>query len=650
MTAVVPTLDELREAGFFSPLEVHLARRLLAMAGEAGSAPAEDVELRLLGVALAGRGPLHGQVCVSLREPPDLSALIDDEAAAAGRPRWRWPDPDAWAASLGRSALVGDGTAATPTPLVLDGERQLYLYRYWQYQERLASAIRRRAGALEQGVDTEALRRGLRRLFGDGDDAGTRGQRRAAAMAICRRFSVIVGGPGTGKTTTVLKILALLQEQAREARRFPLRLALLAPTGKAAARLSAAIASGKAALASDAAIKAAIPDEATTIHRALIPDRRRPTRFVHDAASPLAADVVVVDESSMVDLALMTKLVEAVPPEARLILLGDRDQLSSVEAGAILGDLCGAGGDGAGWSPAFAALIDEVTGGPEPSTPAAARPQPPIADCIAHLTVSYRFGDDSGIGALSRAINRGDTGQALAYLALEDTARPELERYADLDWVVVRDEPGADPRPEAVLGRRLVEGFQPYLVQLGDPAAALAVFDRFRVLCAHRRGAFGVAALNELVRRQLAHAGLIEHRGTWYEGRPVMITHNDAQVGLYNGDVGLTLRDPATGELRVHFADAAADGGTRSIAPARLPAHETAFALTVHKSQGSEFEEVLFLLPGRASPIVSRELVYTAVTRAKRKVTIVASRAVIHEAVTRRIRRASGLRKALWGT
>jgi exodeoxyribonuclease V alpha subunit len=646
MTPVAPTLDALREAGFFSPLEVHLARRLVAMAGEAESAPAGEVELRLLGAALAGRGPLHGQVCVSLREPPDLSALVDDAAAAAGRPRWRWPDPDAWAASLRRSALVGDGTR--PSPLVLDDDQQLYLYRYWQYQERLVVAIRRRAGVLEQDLHPEALRRGLRRLFGDGDDTGTRGQRRAAAMAIWRRFSVIAGGPGTGKTTTVLKILALLQEQARAAGCFPLRLVLLAPTGKAAARLSAAIASGKAALASDAAIAASIPDEATTIHRALVLDRRRPTRFVRGADSPLAADVVVVDESSMVDLALMTKLLEAVPPDARLILLGDCDQLSSVEAGAILGDLCNAGVEGGGWSPGFAALIDEATGAPCPGAADATRP-PAIADCIAHLTVSYRFGDDSGIGALSRAINRGDTDRALAYLALEDTAHPELERYEDLGWVVVRDEPGADPRPEAVLGRRLVEGFQPFLVELRDPAAALAVLDRFRVLCAHRRGAFGVAAINELVRRQLARAGLIEHRGTWYEGRPVMITHNDAQVGLFNGDVGLALRDPATGELRVHFADAMADGGTRSFAPARLPAHETAFALTVHKSQGSEFEEVLLLLPGQASPIVSRELVYTAVTRAKRKVTIVASKAVIREAVTRRIRRASGLRKALWG-
>jgi exodeoxyribonuclease V alpha subunit len=350
----------------------------------------------------------------------------------------------------------------------------------------------------------------------------------------------------------------------------------------------------------------------------------------------------------MVDLALMTKLVEAVPTAARLMLLGDRDQLASVEAGAILGDICNVGGVATSWSRDFSSLVDEVTGDAPSAASGSDQVVPLISDCIYHLTTSFRFGEESGIGALSRAINRGDSEDAMAYLATEDTEHPEHDRYDDLDWVVVSDDVTVDAKPEVVLGRRMFEGYRPYLVLLHDPVAALAQFDRFRVICAHRRGSYGVDALNELVRAQLAREGLVSSRGEWYEGRPVMISRNDYHLGLFNGDIGLTVAERDTGQLRVHFLTANGEA-TRSFHPARLPAHETAFALTVHKSQGSEFDEVLFLLPRQISPIVSRELLYTGVTRARRRVTLVGSAAVIREAVDRRVRRASGLRAALWG-
>lgn len=634
----VPSVDELAEVGFFTPLERHLARRLTTLAGE-------REELVLLAAALAGRGPLHGQVCVSLHEPPPLEVAEDDEQQELG---WRWPEPQPWLDALSESALVGDGH--THTPLVLDAGGRLYLYRYFQYQQRLIAALGRRANVLEEDVDLQRLREGVRRLFGEAPERGTRGQRLAAIMAICRRFSVISGGPGTGKTTTVLKILALLQENARAAdaqgaRRFPLRVVLLAPTGKAAARLSESIKLGKAKLEVDEEILDAIPDDAATIHRALGYRHNRPTQFVHGESNPLSADVVMVDESSMVDLALMTKLLEAVPPGARLLLLGDRDQLASVEAGAILGDICNVGGGIQGWSSEFVAVVASVLG-EAPKEQEVIDDAPDIADCIHHLSHSFRFGDDSGIGALSRAINAGEAERALSYLQREALAPPYGDIYEDLDFVPLTEQEGVELRPEVVLGTRLEDGYRGYLEVLDRPAEALRRFDQFRVICAHRRGRFGVEALNALVRQRLARGGLVSHRGQWYAGRPILITRNDYQIGLFNGDIGLTLVDDS-GQPRVHFL--AADGrSTRSFHPARLPAHETAFALTVHKSQGSEFDEVLLLLPRTVSPIVSRELIYTGVTRARKTVTLVGAPSVIKEAVTRRVQRASGLRPALW--
>ncbi len=622
MTGPASQLDSLRQAGVLSALDLQVARALSRLV-------AEQDPLVLLGAALASRAPHCGHVCVELARPLRI------DASTGLPPDWSWPDPEAWAAALSKSLLVGDGQQ--PTPLVLDSAGRLYLRRYWQYQELLAERIRERAGSLVPDIDFTLLGTCLRRLFplSDGPDL----QKQAALSAALRRFCVISGGPGTGKTTTVLKVLVLLLQHARARGRFPLRIALVAPTGKAAARLAESLRTNLPSLEVEPEVRAAIPEHSQTIHRCLGYQARTPTQFRHNAATPLAVDVLVCDESSMVDLALMAKLVDAVPPGARLILLGDRDQLSSVEAGAILGDLCNTGHSPRGYSRAFADSIRQITGEDPPARGAPER-EPGIWDCMVQLDKSWRFDPHSGIGALAQAINGGDGAAARALLGQNRAQTPGRA----LGWI-----PLEETSDEAeLLAARLVAGFGAYLRET-DPAQALQAFGRFGVLCAHRRGPFGVERLNRLARQSLARAGLVLPTGTWYPGRPVMITRNDHQAGLFNGDVGLTLPDPERPEqLKVHFPSD--DGcGTRTFHVASLPEHQTVYAMTIHKSQGSEFNQVLLLLPPRASPILTRELLYTGVTRARERIVVAGSPAIIEQAVQRRVQRASGLRDALWG-
>jgi exodeoxyribonuclease V alpha subunit len=622
-------LEALSRIDVIADIDEQFAR---AMARLVGGAQTEV----LLGAALASARTRDGHVCADLTRI--AGAPICD---ALGRPvgELRWPRLDAWMAALGDSELVGDGVEVRP--LVLDAARgRLYLRRYWQYEQRLATQLRARAAATDDGIDLARLREGMERLFpGAGaSDPGAGGQRRAALTAVLRRFAVISGGPGTGKTSTVVKLLALLLEQAAAAGRPRPVMTLVAPTGKAAARLVESIRGAKAKLPLSDAIKRDIVEEASTIHRRLGPIPGRTTRFRHDADNPLATDLVLVDEGSMVDLALMVRLVEAVPPRARLILLGDRDQLASVDAGAVLGDICNAE-DTRGFSAPFAARIAEVTG-EAPPRGASAPAGPGIWDCIVHLNRSYRYGEHSGIGVLARAINAGDAGSVRRILL-----------SGDFPDVVLRPPPAAGDLGDE-LRSLLVEGYRPYLTaaRLEDKFEA---FNRFRVLCAHRRGALGVEQTNGLAERALEgpRVRLIERSGalSLYAGRPVLITANDYNVRLFNGDIGLLVEDEASAGAGVRAAFVAPDRTVRRLAPSRLPPHETAFAMTVHKSQGSEFDEVVVLLPAAVSKILSRELLYTAVTRAKSKVVLFGDAEVVAQAVARRVQRASGLSEALWG-
>jgi len=370
-----------------------------------------------------------------------------------------------------------------------------------------------------------------------------------------------------------------------------------------------------------------IPEEAVTLHRLLgyRPGRATPR---HGAGNPLHLEVLVVDEASMVDLPLMARLLAALPDCARLILLGDKDQLASVEAGRVLGDLCGR--DRApGYSPGLCAEITAVAGDrPAPAT----APGPDLGDRILVLRESRRFGKDSGIGALARAVNRGDADAALRILT--------DDRYSDVGLEA--------PRPQvlaALIRQRLVPVLR-QVVTSPDPQAALSVLDRIRILCVLRSGPHGVDHLNERLAQTLEAAGLIRRDGEFYAGRPIILTTNDHALRLYNGDVGLVLADPGSGgALRVFFATTE---GVRRILPSRLPAHETVYAMTVHKSQGSALDEVLLVLPETESRALTRELLYTGITRARKQVRLLATEERLRAAIARPLVRASGLDDALW--
>lgn len=535
--------------------------------------------------------------------------------------------------SLGevRGFLAGLPVVGRPgefRPLVLDDHDRLYLYRYWLYERELASVILDKAAGTWGGIDESLLADGMERLFPGSGGGETDWQKVAALAAVRKRFAVISGGPGTGKTSTVVKILALLLEQAGDSRP---RFALAAPTGKAAARLRESIRLKKETLGCGDAVRAGIPDQVTTIHRLLgaVGDSMR---FRHSRENPLPHDTVIVDEASMVSLPLMAKLATALRPEARLILLGDRDQLASVEAGAVLGDLCGGGRD-APFSREFAAFVQKVGGETVPEE----GPMdilPPLADALVVLKKNYRFGGASGIGEVSRMVNAGEPERIVSFLE----ERPCTD-------IALRSLPKAGDLKKALAGE-VIAGYGAYLAAR-TPAEALAAFDAFRILCAVREGVHGVAGINRLVEEILAGKGMVDPGNRWYRGRPVMVTANDYGLKLFNGDVGLVLPDPEQGgRMRVFFA--APDGGVRSLSPLRLPAHETVYAMTVHKSQGSEFDRVLLVLPETDSPVLSRELVYTGITRAKRSAGIWGNGELFRAALSRRIRRTSGLRDALW--
>ncbi|WP_305731437.1 exodeoxyribonuclease V subunit alpha [Trichlorobacter ammonificans] len=548
--------------------------------------------------ALTAAALRSGHVCL------DLVPLAGDGLRLAGE---TIPVP-----SLEEVTVLLHGTAVVGAPgeyrpLILDRGGRLYLYRYHRYERQLADDLLALAGSAAQPPDADRLAEGLERLFPDAGGPQPDRQRQAALTALHRRLSIISGGPGTGKTATVVRILALLLEQAADG--LPPRIALAAPTGKAAARLRESIRTARETLPCDERIRQLIPDRAVTLHR-LLGTRPGSVRFRHCRDNPLPSDVVIVDEASMVSLPLMAKLTAALKPGARLILLGDRDQLASVEAGAVLGDIC-AGGDGS----------------------AAAGEPSPLARTITVLTRTYRFREGGGIGALAAAMNAGDGRRALAVLDGEQES------------VALRELP-APGELKRELRQSVIDGFRPYLTA-PTPEEALARFADFRLLTPLRQGTLGVEGLNRLVEELLTDEGLIRPLGRWYAGRPVLVTVNAPALHLFNGDIGIAWPDPAAaGQLRVCFVDP--DGGSRWLAPARLPDHETAFALTVHKSQGSEFSRLLLLLPRQDSALLTRELLYTAVTRARERVELWGDRELLHAAISRRIERNSGLREALW--
>lgn len=598
------------------PLDVHFARFVAAGSDE----PADGVLAH--SAALLSWRAGQGDVCV------DLDAVDEDERSGplAGLTL------EQWQRQLAAARWVAD--AGQRAPLVLHG-RRLYLHKFWRHEQTVAEGLLARL-ALDETVDSGRLRDGLGRLFEptqpdpfESDQPAQPGlnwQRLAATMAVLRRLAVISGGPGTGKTTTVVKVLALLLEQQPE-----LRIALAAPTGKAAARLSESVRNGVAGLAGkvDAALLGRLPTSASTIHRLL---QAGHGGFRHNRANPLLVDCLLLDEASMIDLPLMASLLQALPPQTRVILLGDRDQLASVEAGSVLSDITGRGVD-LRYDADFADHLATVGAAEREHIPVAAGVTPPIANAIALLRVTYRFGAHSGIGALAGQVKRRQGQQALQ--TLRDGS------YQDLGWIDADGAAVASPHCIDWAVQRYAEHFEQPNVQ-----QAMQCFEQARVLCAMRRGPFGVTALNERITEALARRGLVKARGDsgHYRGRPILITRNDYASGLFNGDIGLVWPDEQ-GEERAWFAGAGSEAGSelRAISLHRLPEHETAWCLSVHKSQGSEFEQVLLLLPAEDNAVLSREMLYTGITRAKAELTVHASEESLLQACETATRRSSGL-------
>jgi exodeoxyribonuclease V alpha subunit len=574
-------LREFAEAGVLAPADVHVALRLARLGGE-------QREPVLLAAALAVRGVRAGSVCVELATV--AGSVVPDEEAPPVELHW----PDDWSA-LQDSPVVAVGVDAPWRPLrLVDG--LLYLDRYWQQEQAVRRELDERAARPAPAVDLSALGT----LFpGEAPDL----QRLATAVAAGRWVSVLTGGPGTGKTHTVARLLKVLLGQPGP----PPRIALAAPTGKAAARLQESV------LEQAAAVGLPLDLTASTLHRLLgwRPDSR--SRFRHDAGNHLPYDVVVVDESSMVSLTMMSRLLEALRPTARLVLVGDPDQLTPVDAGAVLSDLV--------HRPAPEPADDEH---PDVAHPDAvdldADERRQLRNGVVRLRVSQRYGP--GIAGLAEAVRRGEADRVLELLA----TGPELALDTGTAALEERIRAGAAELREAA--------------EDGDAAECLALLGRHRLLCAHQRGPAGVSTWNERVGRLIGAAP-----GEWPPGAPVLVTANDYENQLWNGDTGVVVRTPEG--LRAAFLRGS---GPALVPLSRLSSVSPAHALTVHRSQGSQFEEVAVLLPPASSPLLTRELLYTAVTRASRRVRVVGSEESVRAAVGRQVVRASGLRRVLPGS
>ena len=487
----------------------------------------------------------------------------------------------------------------------------------------IAADLRQRA-AETSTVDLQRAAELIGQLFpGSGSGKEPDFQQMAAALALLKPLLVISGGPGTGKTHTVARILALLQALHKEKQEDkPLRIALAAPTGKAAARLEESIRTAKKGIPDQ--LSQPIPEKAQTLHR-LLGFRPNAAAFRFNRDNPLPLDLLVLDEASMIDVVMMAALLEAVVPTTRLILLGDRNQLASVEAGSLFGDLCGSGE--IRWSTALGKLMEQLTGtGGLPLSSSA----PLLADSVILLQTSYRFQDNSGIGCLAAAVNNGSMAEVDQ---VTDSNFPDLQ--------VVRF---TGQERQQWLEQQIILGFQA-MVTAPTLEEGFAAMERFRFLCALRRGPAGVEGINRLADRVLRKAGLIAGDTEWYQGKPIIIRRNQYEMQLFNGDTGILWQDEKD-QLRAWFKQA--DNSLYPVTPARLPEHDTAYAITIHKAQGSEFEQVLLLLPEEDSRVLSRELIYTGITRAKKSLILCSSAKILAQAVQRKTRRYSGLADRLW--
>lgn len=618
----------------------------------------------LLAAAMTSHQLGRGHSCLDLvatLQAPDFVLSLPPEGEEGGQLPSQWLlglDVAQWRRALCLSTMVEDRDEPQrfpERPLVLTGQR-LYLRRYWNYERGIAQALSARLSV--DAVTPEKLSSRLDALFPDtfkvNDERHSDWQKIACALAARGNFSVITGGPGTGKTTSVVRLLGLLQTPAVEDGK-PLRIRLAAPTGKAAARLSESIGKAVRELPVSAAVQEAIPTDVSTLHR-LLGSRPDSRNFIHHRDKPLELDVLVVDEASMIDLEMMACLLDALPRQARLILLGDKDQLASVDAGSVLGDLC-RNAEAGGYSEQTVAWLEAHSGESvsAPGLQMAVGAGDPLAQQAVMLRYSRRFDAQQGIGRLAKLVNEKNAAEARSLL---DQQLPQLFNLK------LRGEHDAALTELIINGKGDAPGYRHYLEQLRDQRPAkdtpwdsalwagwagkvMSAFDEFRLLCALRRGPWGVEGLNQRVAAELRRCELLSGGQGWYEGRPVLVTRNDYSLSLMNGDIGIALWVPgpsAERVLRVAFPRNDGSGGVRFVMPSRLVEVETVFAMTVHKSQGSEFNHTALVLPDALNPVLTKELLYTAITRAKQWFSLVeASPGIFEGAVSRNVQRTSGL-------
>ncbi len=607
--------DNLIEKGIFSELDIHFANLMQSLDDRNNQAV-------FFAAALVSSYKHKGHVCLDFRELKKTYLSEMEEYAGES-----FPENEEWMEILRKSPVVGK--PGDFKPLILDFSSRLYLNRYYGYQESIAQYIKHIAKQQVPIPDRILLVKGLDRLFPSSlKDGSVDLQRVAAIVSAYKQLCVISGGPGTGKTTTVTGIIALLLEQAG---REGLNIILAAPTGKSAARLRESVKKAGEKIDAPDFVKVLIPEKAFTIHRMLGTTANAPF-FKYNKNNRLDADVVIIDEASMIDIALMAKLLEALRDDAKLVLIGDRHQLASVEAGSVFADICGAF-DTNKFSDKFKAILNETTGcglnyGEDSDFPYG------ISDSVVQLEQSFRFKEGSGIEAVSKAVKKGDGLLSLSLIndvKYEDICLKGLPSVREL---------------EAAISDTVIQGYEGF-INAKNPMDAINKFDEFRVLCVLREGPYGVAALNHAIESILERKGLMQTKDAWYPGRPVMMTVNDYNLGLFNGDTGIALSDQdSNGSLYVFFKDG---DGLRKIHPHRLSGCETAYALTAHKSQGSEYDRILVILPDRVSPILTRELIYTGITRAKSEVEILSDDNIFKQGVAGKIERASGLFDSLWG-
>lgn len=610
MSQLSALLYEAVEKKLFRQLDIQFALIIAAN---------EQPALQLAAACLSAETGL-GNVCLPVSQLHQTSLFAGRDPELAERVWQSAGHPADWESLLRQSELVSDGSRATP--MILD-QHNLYLNRMWWAEGKVAAFLQ--DCSCPENFTPQEIQPILSSLFGDQPEDW---QKTAAAVALTRRVSVISGGPGTGKTTTVARLLAALLKLSGS----KLRIQLAAPTGKAAARLTESLGKALHRLELSPKQRQQFPTEAVTLHR-LLGALSGGQRLQYHRKNPLHLDVLVVDEASMVDLPMMASLIDALPEQARVIFLGDRDQLASVEAGAVLGDICRWAE--AGYSHQRAAELTLMTGNPLEGNDNQSAPA--IRDSICLLRKSYRFDSQSGIGRLASAVNAGNVAQCEAVLA---------EGYRDIEYFTLNH---AEEYQQLLT--RCVAGYRPWLElihQGAEPQQILTAFGHYQLLCVLREGPFGVSGLNARIETALSRQRLIRQGSAddsrWYEGRPVMITRNDHVLGLFNGDIGVALNNQQ-GKLKVFFQRP--DGTVKAVQPSRLSACETAWVMTVHKSQGSEFRHTVLILPDHYLPIVTRELIYTAITRAQHKLTIYSGEGLLFKAVKLRTARHSGLAKRL---